>query len=84
MLISPARFDVGDGDAFYRRLRERMSDALASRAIPVVDPIDRFVAAGFGPTHFAHDGHWSALGHRLAGEAAALWLAPRLPKGAGQ
>jgi len=61
-----------------------MTTVLASRGIAVIDPYDRFVAAGFGPTHFAHDGHWSALGHRLAGEAAALWLAPRLPKEARQ
>ena len=84
VLIAPARFEIRDGDAFYRRLRRRMTSVLASRGIAVIDPYDRFVAAGFGPTHFAHDGHWSALGHRLAGEAAALWLAPRLPKGARQ
>ncbi len=82
VLIAPARFEIKDGDASYRRLRRRMTAVLASRGIAVIDPYDRFVAAGFGPTHFAHDGHWSALGHRLAGEAAALWLAPRLPKGA--
>ena len=80
VLIAPARFEIRDGDAFYRRLRRRMTAVLASRGIAVIDPYDRLVAAGFGPTHFAHDGHWSALGHRLAGEAAALWLAPRLIK----
>ena len=79
VLVAPARFEIKDGDAFYRRLRLQTNAALTSRGIAVIDPFDRFVAAGFGPTHFAHDGHWSALGHRLAGEAAALWLEPRLP-----
>lgn len=78
VLIAPARFEIRDRDAFYRKLRLRMKAALRSRGIVAVDPIDRFVAAGFGPTHFAHDGHWSALGHRLAGEAAVLWLKARL------
>lgn len=79
VLVAPARFEIKDGDAFYRRLRLQTNAALTSRGIAVIDPFDRFVAAGFGPTHFAHDGHWSALGHRLAGEAAALWLEPRPP-----
>ena len=79
VLIVPGRFEVKNGDAFYRRLRLQTNAALTSRGIAVIDPFDGFVAAGFGPTHFAHEGHWSALGHRLAGEAAALWLEPRLP-----
>ncbi len=79
VLVAPARFEIKDGDAFYRRLRLQTNAALTSRGIAVIDPFDGFVAAGFGSTHFAHDGHWSALGHRLAGEAAALWLEPRLP-----
>ena len=78
VLLVPVRFEIKDGDVLYRRLRERMSNALTSRGIAFIDPFDRFVAAGFGPTHFAHDGHWSALGHRLAGEEAAVWLKPRL------
>ncbi len=76
VLIVPARTEIKDGDAFYRRLRLQTNAALTSRGIAVIDPYDRFAAAGFGPTHLAHDGHWSALGHRLAGEAVALWLAP--------
>ena len=78
VLVAPARFEIKHGDAFYRRLRLRTNAALTSRGIAVIDPFDRFMAAGFAPTHFAHDGHWSALGHRLAGEEAALWLKARL------
>ena len=44
---------------------------LVRRGISAVDPLTAFTAAGFGPTHFKHDGHWSALGHRIAAEAVA-------------
>ncbi len=77
VLVAPARFELKDGDAFYRRLRLRTNAALRSHGIAVIDPFERFVAAGFGPTHFAHDGHWSALGHKLAGEEVAVWLKAR-------
>ncbi len=78
ILIVPGRFEVKNGDPFYRKLRTEMGQALRSRGIAFIDPFERFKAAGFGPTHFVHDGHWSPLGHRLAGETAALWLKSRL------
>ena len=74
VLIVPARFEVRDSDAFYRDLRQSMLAALAKRGIHAIDPIEKFLSAGFKPTHFAHDGHWSPLGHVLAGQAAAEWL----------
>lgn len=74
VLIAPARFEIRDGDPFFRRLREHMGQALQRRGIAVIDPIKEFRAAGFGPTHFAHDGHWSPLGHELAGRKVAEWL----------
>ncbi len=74
VLIAPARFEIRDGDLLFRRLRQTMSQALTGRQIPVIDPIEAFSRAGFEPTHFAHDGHWSRLGHELAGRAAARWL----------
>ena len=74
VLIAPARFEVRDGDAFYRKLRQSMQAAFTNRGIPVIDPIGNFLNAGFKLTHFAHDGHWSPLGHALAGQAAAEWL----------
>ena len=74
VLITPARFEVRDGDVFYRKLRQSMLAELAKRRIPAIDPVKAFTNAGFKPTHFAHDGHWSPLGHALAGQAAAEWL----------
>jgi hypothetical protein len=52
-------------------------EALARHDIAFVDPIEGFKKEGFKATHFAHDGHWSALGHKLAGEALAAWFAGR-------
>ncbi len=74
VLVVPARFEIRDGDAFYRKLRQSMLAALAKRDIPAIDPVKAFTGAGFEPTHFAHDGHWSPLGHALAGQSAAEWL----------
>jgi len=74
VLISPGRFEIRDGDDYYRQLRLGMREALFKRGIAVIDPFDDFRKAGFGPTHFAHDGHWSPLGHQLAGRTAAEWL----------
>ena len=74
VLIAPGRFEVRDGDPFYHELRVRMGAAFAGRGIDVIDPFEDFRKEGFQPTHFAHDGHWSPLGHRVAGRAAAAWL----------
>ena len=74
VLIAPARFEIRDGDPFFRKLRQEMVFALAKRNIPALDPFDEFLSAGFGPSHFAHDGHWSPLGHEIAGRIAAEWL----------
>jgi len=49
-------------------------EALIGRGIQFVDPFEAFVAAGFGPTHFAHDGDWSPLGHQIAREEVARWI----------
>jgi hypothetical protein len=78
VLVAPVRFELKDNDAFYKRLRLAMRDALRSRGIAFIDPYEGFAKAGFQPTHFAHDGHWSALGHALAGEHASAWLASHL------
>ena len=78
VFIAPVRFEIKDGDAFYRNLRLKMGEALGARGLAVIDPFEWFVAAGFGPTHFAHDGHWTALGHGVAATAIAEWLANAL------
>ena len=74
VLVAPTRFELRDGAPGLRRLREAITEALASQGIPVIDPFDSFKAAGFEAVHFTHDGHWSLVGYRLAGTAAATWL----------
>jgi hypothetical protein len=73
-VLIAARFEIRDGDPFYRQLRQTVARELHNQGIAVIDPFDAFVAAGFTPTHFAHDGHWSALGHKIAGGLAARWV----------
>jgi hypothetical protein len=74
VLIAPARFEIRDRDPDHQKFRLEMVRALSARGIAVIDPIKEFLSAGFQPTHFAHDGHWSALGHKIAARAAADWL----------
>lgn len=74
ILIAPTRFEIRDGDPYSRTLRQALTTALTKRDISIIDPFDAFKAAGFGPTHFAHDGHWSVLGHKIAGRAVAGWV----------
>lgn len=78
VLIVPARFEIAYDDQPYHQARVALGRALLARGIGVIDPVKAFEAAGFAPTHFIHDGHWSPLGHRLAGEAAAEWLRANL------
>ena len=73
VLVCPARFDVRDNDAFFVGLREKVIDALRRRGIDVMDASASLKTQGFESTHFAHDGHWSALGHRLVGLQLARW-----------
>ena len=74
VLIAPARFEIKDRDSAFQDVREKMVYALAERNISVIDPIKEFLDAGFKKTHFAHDGHWSALGHKIAAQVTADWL----------
>lgn len=85
VLVVPTRFEIRDDTPLYRDLRRTVLNELARRGISAVDPLPAFKAAGFGPTHFKHDGHWSALGHRIAADAVAGGLkiardAKHLPK----
>lgn len=78
--IAPARFEIANDDPGYIAARLSLREALTERAISYVDPIDRFKADGFEATHFIHDGHWSAKGHRIAAEETAVWLRSNLPQ----
>lgn len=75
VVLFPARFELRDQNPYFRTLREGEAEALAKLGIPALDLYPDFVKAGMGPTHFAHDGHWTALGHRIAGDAVAQWFA---------
>lgn len=74
VLLIPARFEVRDGTPAHKLLRKAVTEELNRRGLPVIDPFEEFKRAGFAPTHFAHDGHWSPLGHKIAAQAAAVWL----------
>ena len=74
VMIAPARFEIKDSSPFYRMLREEVKEALKQKDIAVIDPIAGFFEKGFSATHFAHDGHWTALGHDIAARAIAEWL----------
>lgn len=74
VLIVANRFEIRDNTAINRDIRLAVTNDLRRRGIATVDPFEAFRTAGFAPTHFKHDGHWSALGHRIAGEAVAKGL----------
>ncbi len=84
VVLIPARLDLMKADPYFRSLREGLASRLAAKGIAVVDPYPSFEPEGAAKIHFAHDGHWSALGHRLAGEAAAKRLTELTGAGPGQ
>ena len=75
--LFPARYELRDGTGHFRRLRIGMAAALTRRGIDTLDLFSDFNGAGLATTHFAHDGHWNARGHRIAGEAIARWFSAR-------
>jgi hypothetical protein len=74
VLLIPALFDIRDQEPFFASIRRKVTAELKRRSIAVVDPYEDFVRAGFEPTHFIHDGHWSPRGHEVVGEALARWF----------
>lgn len=74
VLVVPARFDLRDDDPALTALRDTFVTALGVLGITALDPSNEFKKAGFIPTHFAHDGHWSPKGHAVAAGVVALWL----------
>jgi hypothetical protein len=77
VLVIPARFEIRDNDPIYKALRLAVIEELNKLGIPNVDPFAGFKAAGFAPTHFIHDGHWSPLGHEIAAGALTEWFKTR-------
>jgi hypothetical protein len=56
---------------------ERMKRTAAELEIPLVDPREplRAAEAGSRPAHFQEDGHWTEVGHAIAGREIAAALA---------
>ncbi len=79
VLIAPTRFEIANDDPTFKSIRVSMVAALQRHGIAFIDPIDAFKTVGFKDTHFVHDGHWSANGHRIAGKAIADWLRVHAP-----
>lgn len=73
VLIAPARFEIRDGDPAYAQVRHDLVAQLSTRGIDTIDPFEEFQRVGLDATHFKHDGHWNAEGHKIAGEAVAVW-----------
>jgi len=74
VVLFPARFEIRDGTEHFRNVRIGITNALRDRKIDTLDLYQAFKAEGLETTHFAHDGHWNARGHRIAGEAVAEWF----------
>lgn len=84
VVLIPARFDLEQPGSDWSQDRQDLAARLRALGVGVVDPADALTAQGRDKVHFAHDGHWSALGHRIAGQAAAAALAPLLTEGNAQ
>jgi len=78
VLIAPGRFELKNDDALYKKLRIAVKSRLEQAGITAVDPFQEFNQAGYAPTHFAHDGHWTALGHKIAAKTLAPVLKAQL------
>lgn len=74
VLIVPGRLEIRDAHPFFRQMRLMISAKLEAVGVKVIDPFAEFKKVGLAATHFAHDGHWNALGHEIAGKAVADWL----------
>lgn len=74
ILIVPSRFEISNGSPIFNMMRLALGEELAARGFGVIDPFLRFKEAGLLNAHFAHDGHWSKLGHEIAGKAVAEWV----------
>lgn len=74
VLLIPARFDIREDHGEWAADREALVNALTARGLTVADPASALRQAGADRAHFSHDGHWSALGHAIAGAAVASAL----------
>ena len=78
IVVIPSRFEINNGDAAFKSLRLGMLAALEARSLPALDLFPAFYKFPLLETHFAHDGHWSPHGHRLAAEAISAAFTAQL------
>ncbi len=64
----------GVDEPFENVYLEFFDQAATHADFPVWSLLSAFEHADSGPLVFAHDPHWNAQGHRVAGEALAEWL----------
>jgi lysophospholipase L1-like esterase len=70
---------VEPGTLDFRQPNRFLEERLTAAGIDHLDLLDRFVsAAAAGPLYKPNDSHWNLAGNRLAAEALADFLAPRL------
>ena len=73
--VFPARAEIADDSERFRDLRLGIEEKLRENGMDSVDLLAAFKEAGDQPAaFFPHDGHWTARGHEIAGEAIARWL----------
>ena len=76
--VIPSRFEINNGDPAFKSLRLEMLAALKNRKLNFMDLFPAFEPLPLLETHFAHDGHWSPRGHRLAAEIISDTFTPQL------
>lgn len=84
VLLVPARFDLLDESGDWAADRTALAKALTARGLSVADPAGALRQAGGHQVQFPHDGHWSTLGHAIAGEIVSSALRPTLSKDASR
>jgi hypothetical protein len=84
VLVIPARHDLMEDGGNWGKDRAVIVDAMTGRGLTVIDPSPQLRAAGAAQVHFAHDGHWSVAGQRMAGEIVSDTLKPLLSKDASR
>jgi lysophospholipase L1-like esterase len=78
VLVPSRALWVGNDRVDEERVHEAFAAALVRRGVSVLDLRPKFEAGGQPLAyHFANDGHWNPLGHRLAAEEIARCLATR-------
>jgi hypothetical protein len=87
--LSRQLYDWAEAGWDRGRVAQRLRDVGAQTGVPVLDltePLRRASAGGGDGPYFTYDGHWTALGHRIAAEETQRFLTAHawLPDCAGR